>query len=79
MNGFTEEHKAMVEQIAWKIGDAVAERLQKNFSAEIKLHQAECAHGKKINKIVLLSVGIAIGLGAAGGGIGVALTRLLIR
>lgn len=33
---------AEVEQLAWKVGDKVADRLETRIDERIRLHQAEC-------------------------------------
>ena len=42
-NDLTHADEALVEQIAWKMGDKLVERLEKRIDEKVRLHQSDCA------------------------------------
>ncbi|MFH0982818.1 MAG: hypothetical protein V2A79_14950 [Planctomycetota bacterium] len=64
-DGFTEGERAIIEKVAWEVGDKIIDRLDKHIDDRIVLHHSTCSNrvGKKLLAIV---AGIAAGVGAAG-------------
>lgn len=42
-NYVTHVNEALIEQIAWKMGDKLAERLERRIDEKIQLHNSDCA------------------------------------
>lgn len=76
--GFSEEQEALIEKIAWSVGDAISERIRTERAQDIRLHFAECAHGKAISRAKWVFVGALILGPLLGGGGGALLARILM-
>lgn len=44
---FSEEQKAFVEQISWKVGDRIADRLCEKVDQKIALHASQCRNTRR--------------------------------
>lgn len=56
-NTFTENQKAMIEKVAWDVGDKIAERLCAKVDERIDLHAAKCP-AVQSRKAIKIMVGI---------------------
>lgn len=66
-NGFSEEQEALIEKIAWKVSEKIEIRLEKHIATSVATHQSDCPHGKKVGRVFLIGIGVAIGAVVVGG------------
>lgn len=80
---FTEGQQAIIERVAWAVGEKIAVQMEKNIAAAVAMHQATCPGQKKIEEIaseikeaaaekrgVGKGMALALGIGSATGGAG---------
>lgn len=79
MDSFTEEQKALIEKVAWEVGDKIHERMIIAIRAQITSHVASCQTTKRLKAVWFLMLGVAIGFGLGGGGIGYLVAQILAK
>ena len=74
-DGFTEGERAIIERVAWAVGDKLQERLEGRIADAVSRHAETCPLKGKIT----LGKGVAIGLACAitGGGAGAVINRII--
>jgi len=48
-NGFTDEQEALIERVAWKIGETLRAEFERRVGEKIELHQANCPTARQVN------------------------------
>jgi len=48
-NGFTDEQEALVERVAWKIGEVLRVEFERRVGEKIEIHQANCSTTRRVN------------------------------
>ena len=72
-NGFTDEQKALIREIAWEVGDALGKQLDEKISN----HLETCPIGRKVSRFAWFVAGALIAGGVAGLGLG-GVARLIL-
>jgi len=50
-DNFNAGEMAIIEKTAWRVGDAVADRLKEDFKIIVELHEAKCPLGVKLEEL----------------------------
>jgi hypothetical protein len=66
-NGFGEGQEAIIERIAWRVGDKIVERVVPLIEQRITTHSMECPTAKRVSKAFWIVLGVAAGIGLGGG------------
>lgn len=76
-----EGEKAIITEIAWKVGDALMEKFEEKLQTKIELHSLTCTTTKAVigfrGKAKALIIGIALGGAIVGSGGTVGVLKLL--
>ena len=61
-DSFSEGEKAIIEKIAYAVGENLIGRFSEKMLEAFKLHTTDCPYGKKITRAFWIGVGIGIGI-----------------
>jgi len=48
-NGFTDEQTALIERVAWTVGDKIGIQFEKRIDEKVALHAAKCPTALKVH------------------------------
>jgi len=77
VDGFTEEQKALIEKVAWTVGDGLQKRFEQQLGQALALHAAQCPTSRRVDRAFWALAGAALFGGLTGGGM-VTLLRMLL-
>lgn len=69
--------KAIIEQIAWHVGDTISNRIEERLDERIRAHQLACPASNAVKRTKVLLLGMAIGAAVVSSGGTLAALKLL--
>ena len=66
-DGFNKGQEAIIERVAWRVGDKIVDRVVPLIDQKIKEHGLECPTTKKVSRAFWIVFGIGLGVGIGGG------------